>query len=190
MTKFDRTDLRKTYLAIVDGWALQSDEIAKATKLDRAALKPLLKELQRSGLIVAEHINGAKPLTYQSYHDVNNEPGARKQAVKDFQTAYGTRGPIERPERVGATGPKYTDEQIAKAVKMRVGGASWKSIGAALGIKATAYLSKRLTPQVEETRKNAAKATSKRTVARTAKRTAERQTAAAKRRTVAKAVAA
>lgn len=43
--------------------------------------------------------------------------------------------------RRGATGARYTEDQLTKAEQMRAKGESYKSIGEALGIKATAYLS-------------------------------------------------
>jgi hypothetical protein len=146
---FDRSNLRATYLAVVDGFAVSTKEVADAAKLSKDEIQPLLRELQRTGLIVANHVNGAKAITWQSMFDVENVPNARKQAVKSFQNVYGQRGSIERQARQGATGPRYTDEQVQKAIAMRIAGESWKAIGAALGIKATAYLSKLLTPQIE-----------------------------------------
>jgi hypothetical protein len=46
---------------------------------------------------------------------------------------------------MSTTTPKrngYTEEQLKEAERMRTAGESYKAIGAALGIKATAYLSK------------------------------------------------
>lgn len=168
---FDRSALRKTYLAVVDGFAVGREDVVSVTKLSADETMPLLRELERSGLVQSMHVNGQKALTYQSMFDVENDTNARVNAVKSFQEVYGKRGPIERQARQGATGPKYTDEQIQDAIARRIAGESWKAIGQALGIKATAYLSKLLTPQVE-----AAKASAKSPKAKAPKATAKRRT--------------
>lgn len=54
------------------------------------------------------------------------------------------------------TGSRYTEEQLIKAEEMRAAGESYKVIGAALGIKATAYLSTVLKARAAE-REQAAK---------------------------------
>lgn len=141
---FDRKSLRSAYLTTFDGFGVGIGEIGS----DPMESRRLMRELMRSGLIVSCHVNDEKALTYQCAE--TSDGIDRATAIKRFQAVYGTRGPIERAARVGATGPRYSDEQITKAIAMRVEGASWKSIGAELGIKATAYLSKLLTPRVAE----------------------------------------
>lgn len=191
MTKvsFDRSALRSAYLTTFDAFGVVIEDITTATKVETTEARRLMRELMRTGLVGADHVNGARELTYQcaeTYDTID-----RKTAIKRFQAVYGARGPIERAARVGATGPKYTDEQIATALKMRRSGSSWKAIGAKLGIKATAYLSKRLTPVLVE--KAAPKATAKKSGPRPANKKptpAKRSGSAAKRTVRVKAVAA
>jgi hypothetical protein len=198
-TAFDRKTLRSMYLFVVDTFATDLNELTqKGRGVEPAEIKRHLRELERAGLVVGTHVNGERKVTYQSNFDLGSGD-KRADAVKAFQAVYGNRGPIERQARVGATGPKYTEQQIQLAIKARLGGASWKTIGNDLGIKATAYLSKRLTPLVEAQKAGKALAKSETTpaakkVPATVKKAASKKAAAkrqpAKRTVRVKAVAA
>lgn len=45
-------------------------------------------------------------------------------------------------KRIGRTGPRYSEEQLEQVAELRGSGASWKVVGKATGIRATAYLAK------------------------------------------------
>jgi hypothetical protein len=138
-----RPALRTAYLYVVDNWAVDASDIAKATKTDVKDVNKLLKRLERTGLLASTHVNGEKALTWQSYYDVQNGE-KRSDAIADFNKAFPAKQPVAagRTGVTGATGPRYTEEQLTQAEKMRADGSTFKAIGAALGIKATAYLAK------------------------------------------------
>lgn len=184
MTKvsFDRSALRSAYLTTFDGFGVVIEEIVTGAKVDTKEARRLMRELIRTGLVASEHVNGERELTYQCAETYDTIE--RKTAIKRFQAVYGARGPIERAARTGATGPKYTQEQIDAAIAARLGGASWKQIGSDLGIKATAYLSKMLTPKVD-----AAKAAKKAPVKKAAPKRAAKSASAKRTVRVAKAAA-
>lgn len=77
------------------------------------------------------------------------ELNAKNREIKSLQAALAARAGT----RVGRTGPKYTEEQIARAISLRADGASWKHIGRVLGIRATAHLSKTVKPLIDDGRK-------------------------------------
>lgn len=172
---FDRSALRAVYLSAFDNFAIGADDAAKAAKISTDEVKPILRELERAGLVVSTRVNGQRALTYQAAETYDTID--RQAAIRSFQKVYGKRGPITREVRRGATGARYTDEQIQKAIAMKIAGESWKAIGQALGIKATAYLSKQLKPQVEAAAK-ATKPAGKKTTAKTSPR---KETASAKK---------
>ena len=88
-----RDVLRRVYLAIVNNWAVSKPEIKsilgkqKAGPLLPKVLDRALKDLEAHQLIVAEHVNGEKALTYQSHFDVDNDEDALKNARKAFNEA-------------------------------------------------------------------------------------------------------
>lgn len=137
-----RPALREVYMFVVDNWAVDAADIAKHTGRDVKEVNSLLRRL--GGLLASEHINGERTLTWQSYHDVQNEKGARKAAAADFNKAFPAKEAVAagRTGGAGATGPRYTEEQLVKAEEMRAAGSTFKAIGLALDIKATAYLAK------------------------------------------------
>jgi hypothetical protein len=140
-----RPALRKSYLYVVDNWAVDAADVAKGIKQDVKTATSLLRRLERRGLIVGDHVNGEPTLIWQSYYDVQNGE-KRTDAIKDFDKAF-PKGETVTPGRTGgtgATGPRYTEEQLTKAEQMKADGSTFKAIGAALGIKATAYLAKTL----------------------------------------------
>jgi hypothetical protein len=156
------TDLRPallaTYKAVVDGWAMSAREVADGTGLDPKATTRLLNRLRANGLVDATHVNGEKSLTWQSYFDSQNDKQAGRKSTAAFNKAF-PKGEVVSPaaERNGATGARYTEEQLVEAERRREAGETFKSIGQALGIKATAYLSKVLQARAAE-REQAAKA--------------------------------
>lgn len=96
--------------------------------------------------------------------------------IKGFETALEAR----KGTRIGRTGDRYSPEQIETAVEMRNNGESWKAIGRALGIRATAYLSKMLVAsgEIEAPKPAAKKPAVKKTAAKktTAKKPAAKTT--------------
>ena len=141
------TDLRPallaTYKYVVTNWAVSAKEVAAGTEQDSKATTNLLKRLQATGLLDATHVNGDRELTWQSMFDVQNDKQAGRKSTAAFNKAF-PKGEVVHAGRTGgngATGPRYTEEQLVKAEQMRAAGESYKAIGLALGIKATAYLS-------------------------------------------------
>lgn len=158
------TDLRpalfETYKYVVNNWAVSAREVAEGTGRDIKDTNKLLRRL--GGLVVGEQVNGVPPLIWQSYHDIQNEKGAQAASTRDFNKRFPKGQPVlaGRTGGNGASGPRYTEEQLKDAESRRAKGESFKSIGAALGIKATAYLSKVLKQRAwerEQAAKNKAK---------------------------------
>lgn len=139
-----RTDLLATYKYVVNNWAVSAADVAGGMDKDVKEVNSLLRRLQRKGLVVGENVNGAPPLIWQSYHDIQNEQGVPAKSTRDFNKAF-PKGEVVAAGRTGgtgSTGPRYTEEQLKDAEARRAKGESYKAIGAALGIKATAYLSR------------------------------------------------
>lgn len=161
----DETDASRlcvVYMGVVHNWATDPQEIfAQLSNLKtKRDLKPLggsvptvkeitalLKRLAKVDLVVAEHINGERKLTWQSYHDINNEEGAEEAAKADFaervllpETGQAVRRGRE-PGGRGATGPRYTADQIAAGIEARRGGLSWMAVAQAVGVKSQVYFS-------------------------------------------------
>jgi hypothetical protein len=158
----DYTRLATVYLGVVANWATDAQEIAQTlgalkTKKDlkplggvaptAAEVNAMLKRLAKADLVVAEHINGERKLTWQSYHDINNEEGAEEAAKADFEARVilpegDTPVRLGRaPGGRGATGPAYTAEQIAQGIELRRSGESWMKIAQAVGVKSQVYFS-------------------------------------------------
>ena len=137
------TDLRPallaTYKYVVTNWAVSAKEVAAGTEQDSKATTNLLKRLQATGLLDATHVNGERELTWQSMFDVQNDKQAGRKSTAAFNKVYPKGESVSATS--GRTGPRYTEEQLVKAEQMREAGESYKAIGLALGIKATAYLS-------------------------------------------------
>jgi hypothetical protein len=154
------TDLRpalfETYKYVVNNWAVSASDVAGGTGRELKEVNSLLRRL--GGLVVGDHVNGERELTWQSYHDVQNEKGAQAASTRDFNKAFpkGEPVPAGRTGGAGATGPRYTEEQLKDAEARREAGESFKAIGLALDIKATAYLSRVLKRRAYE-REQAAK---------------------------------
>lgn len=141
-----RPALRKTYLYVVKNWAVDADEVAKATGVEKTEAVKLLKRLQTKGLLDALRVNDEKVLTYQSYENINDDPQAMPNARKAFDAAY-PKGEIVSAGAVGrkgATGPRYTQKQIAAGLKARAAGKKNAEVAAAAGVKSPAYFSKTL----------------------------------------------
>jgi hypothetical protein len=148
-----RENLRTAYLIAFDNFATDAKEIADALQTDTKHANAVLQALLNKNLLAEpDHVNGEKKLTWQAQETYDSI--TRRQAIARFNKAFpkgealGGVIPVSNGRR-GATGPKYTKDQIKTAIKMRKAGESWKAIGAALDIRATAYLAKLLKPQLE-----------------------------------------
>lgn len=159
----DALKLAAVYMAVVNNFATDPAEIASqiavlktkkdlkaigGEKMDAKEIRSHLNRLQKVGLVVAEHINGERSLTWQSYHDLANEDGARDAAIADFQerVLLPESGQSVRTGRApggrGATGPAYSDEQIKVGIETRRAGSSWMAVAQAVGVKSEMYFSK------------------------------------------------
>jgi hypothetical protein len=145
-----RPALFEVYKYVVNNWAVSAREVAEGTGRDIKEVNSLLRRL--GGLLASEHINADPELTWQSYHDVQNEKGAKAASTRDFNKAFPKGQPVlaGRTGGTGSTGPRYTEEQLKDAEARRAAGESYKAIGLALDIKATAYLSKVLKQRAAE----------------------------------------
>lgn len=91
--EIDKATLRRVYLAVVRNWAVSERDVAnalakeKAGELERKVVHRALQDLVAMQLLVAEHVNGERSLTYQSYFDVDNDEDALKNARKAFNEA-------------------------------------------------------------------------------------------------------
>jgi hypothetical protein len=139
-----RPALRKTYLYVVDNWAVGTGEL-KDKGLDiRHA-----KKLERDGLLATTHVNDERELTWQSYFDIANEDN-RADAVAAFDAVYPKGQPVNSGGGRGGYGPRYTKAQIRKGQTARRKGLSRKQVAAAAGVKSPNYFSRLLAKLEEE----------------------------------------
>ena len=77
---------------------------------------------------------------------MQNEPGAMAQAKKDFTGAWPTsdKGTAGTGPKNPATGPRYTDAQLKKAMGLRNQGKSRKAVAEGIGVKSPNYLARLL----------------------------------------------
>jgi hypothetical protein len=159
------TDLRpallKTYKYVVNNWAVSAREAAEGTDTDPKATNNLLKRLAGAGLLDSTHVNGEKSLTWQSMFDVQNDKQAGRKSTAAFNKAF-PKGEVvsPAPKRNGATGARYTEEQLATGRDARVGGSSWAEVAKVAGVKSPFHFSKAVRkahPRVEKEREQAAK---------------------------------
>lgn len=139
-----RENLKTVYNFVVANWATDKAEIESA-KIVAGGVDSLLKTLERKGLLASTHVNGEKKLTWQSMFDIENEADVLERSAAAFDAAF----PVKQAEpatsdRTHATGPRYTDEQLARAAELKAGGMSWPKIASELGIKAPYRLKMRV----------------------------------------------
>lgn len=148
-----------TYMFVVDNWAVSAVEVAEAIsampkrdlKKVGGSMEPkeataILKRLEKVALTASTHVNGERTLTWQSYFDVNNgESREEAEATFSERVAVAPEGTAVRRGRApggrGATGPRYTAEQIAEGIELRRSGASWLKVAEAMGVKSQVYFS-------------------------------------------------
>jgi hypothetical protein len=140
-----REQLRKAYLFVVNNWAVDDGDIAKGLGIERKQATSLAKSIERKGLIVREQVNGEGALINQSFYDIDNSnvKETRKSARADFAAAF-PEGSVKEPAASrsggkGATGPRYTEEQIKKGAAARKAGKSNAEVAKAAGVKSPAY---------------------------------------------------
>lgn len=143
-TMSNRTNLQAVYNFVVGNWATDKAEIAAAKIVPAAELPGILKTLVKSNLIVADHVNGERTLTYQSHFDIENELNVLERSAGAFNEAFPEQVEPVKAERTHNTGPRYTDEQLAQAKALRESGLSWPKVAAELGIKAPYRLKMRV----------------------------------------------
>lgn len=137
-----RPALFATYKFVVNNWAVYADDVAKGTDQDVKTATKLLERLRSVGLLATEHVNGEKALTWQSFFDVENEANVPARSTRAFNKVYPKDSPVNEATtgRRGATGPRYSEDQLAEAERLRKAGHTMKDVAAALSIKSPAYL--------------------------------------------------
>jgi hypothetical protein len=153
LTEQDVLKLAAVYLDVVRNWAVYAEDIVKHindendpryTNTNTTAVNGELRQRQKLGLVVGTHVNGEKPLTWQSYFDIQNGE-LEEDAVAAFTAAVAPLlVPGSKAPRVGATGARYTEEQIAKGLRARARGESNKAVAEAAGVKSPNYFAKTL----------------------------------------------
>lgn len=164
-----RPQLRKAYLYVVQNWAVEATEVAKALKIEVKDANALLRRIRSANLVVGEQVNGEGALVWQSYYDIENDDkkDGVKKARADFAAAFPkpvVPGSSNRTGAKGATGPRYTDEQIKAGLAARKQGKTNVEVAKAAGVKSPAYFSKVLKgiEAAKPARKVAVKTTAKR----------------------------
>lgn len=156
-----RPALRKTYLYVVDNWAVSASDIANGTKQDVKEVNSLLNRLARASLVDSIHVNGEKSLTWQSYYSIQDGE-KRSDAIADFDKAFPKREAVTAAAtRANGSGPRYTEEQLAAGRDARIAGDSWKGVAATAGVKSPVYFSKVLRATFPKLEKEAAAAAKK-----------------------------
>lgn len=158
----ERDLLWDVYSYVVENWAVVYSELEEALKMPHHDVKRLTQKLAKAGLIVGEHVNSEKTLTWQSYHDVLNDErkgtgrnrnGEWKAARADFDKAF-PEGTVKEPKAQTAapknagTGPRYSPEQLEAGRQARnqlTDGdvqLTWKEVAEAAGVKSPHHFSK------------------------------------------------
>jgi hypothetical protein len=139
--KYDREQLKTAYLLAFDNFATDAAEVAEALGIKPAAATKLLRAMENV-LTTSLHVNDERKLTWQAmttYDDID-----RAEAERRFDEAY---PPAEAsapsaPSHKGATGPRYTPEQLKKGKEARLEGKSWVEVAKAAGVKSDGHFSR------------------------------------------------
>lgn len=156
MSTITRDQLKAAYLLAYDNFATDATEVAdhlyKSGLLDesepnlaqdRKSTTAVLRKLERSGLLCGERVNGEKTLTWQCYETYDYI--SREEALELFNSKFPEELEPTTDDRNHATGPRYTDEQLARAAELRnTTDQSWAKIAAELGIKTPYRLAKKV----------------------------------------------
>jgi transposase-like protein len=142
MITFTREQLKTAYLVCFDTFATDATEVASVLDVKPAEATKILKTV--GPLLVSDHTNGERKLTWQCYETYDSI--TRDEAIELFDAAFPL--PVEvaaGDDRNHATGPRYTDEQLAQAAEMRnTTDLSWAAIAKSLGIKTPYRLAKKV----------------------------------------------
>lgn len=142
-----RQQARKVYMAAASEFASYASEIAEQVGLDAKATTQVLRKLEKRGLVHSHHVNGEARTTWQTDFDPENDnrDNWKSEASAAFKAAW----PTGEKARLGgpknpATGPRYTQAQLTKALKLRAQGKGRKDVAAAIGVKSPNYLARML----------------------------------------------
>jgi len=144
-TPADRSELREVYMAVVKNWVVSAKDVAEITGQTLNVVNQRLRRLERVDLLASIHVNGERELTWQSYYDIENSDREEtlNAASGDFTSKFPLSDAIEADRKhAGATGPRYTEKQLAKGAKLRAKGLSWAKVAAEVGVKAESHFAK------------------------------------------------
>lgn len=137
-----REQLKAVYLYVVENWAVAADEVAAGVEREVKEVRADLNRLSRRGLVVGDKINGEKTLTWQSYFDIDNELDVPARAAAEFDKEFPEGSVKTGASHEGATGARYTEEQLAAGKASREQGSNWERVAADAGVKAASHFSK------------------------------------------------
>lgn len=132
-----REQLKTAYLIAFDNFATDAPEVAKALGIKPAEATKLFRQLERKGIAASTKVNEDKTLTWQAtptYDDISPE-----QAEAVFDETFPTEVADAPAKKGGATGAKYTPEQIKRGLAARKAGKSRKEVAEAAGVKSPNY---------------------------------------------------
>jgi hypothetical protein len=147
----ERTKLFNVYRAVLLNWAISNVGIERITKLDAKEVKRLTMKLARTGLLEGTHVNSERTITWQTMYDVENDANAIRNGERDFAEMFPKDEPaksepaktVKPKTKTGATGARYTDDQLTEAIVERLAfNASWKEVAATVGVKSPFHFSK------------------------------------------------
>jgi hypothetical protein len=143
MTTDRRSDLRAAYLLAFDNFATVPAEVVAAGITDDAKDARRLLDAM-APLVVSDVVNGAER-TWQCAETYDSI--SRTTAIRRFDKAFPKGQPVEIAEptkngRHGATGPRYSAEQISQGIRLTQAGQSAKAVAAAVGVKSPNYFRK------------------------------------------------
>jgi hypothetical protein len=149
-----RDQLKAVYLLAFDNFATTASEVAENLGIPTKEAHVLLREMENS-LLASDHVNGERTLTWQCWDTYDSI--TRRQAIAKFNKVFPTGVEVEIAEpgsngRKGATGPRYTPEQIKKGLAAKKAGKNNKQVAEAAGVKSPAYFSKILKGKAEATK--------------------------------------
>lgn len=135
-----RAAMKTAYMMAYDNFAVHASEVAKALGMKPASATRLLKSMP--DLITWDQVNGTGPLVYQAYETYDYV--SREEAEAKFDAAYPAPEAEAKtsPSHKGATGPRYSDKQLAKGREARLAGQSWIEVAKAAGVKSDGYFSR------------------------------------------------
>lgn len=160
-TEVTRKNLRAAFKLATANFSTDAKETAEVLKLSAPAVATkLFRILEARNFAASTHVNGERSLTWQTYFNVTDGQATMKEALAAFDKEFPRDWTPSANGRVGATGPRYEEAQIALGIKLTFEGKTAKQAASEVGVKSPSYfrkLCKARIAEAEAAKKSAAK---------------------------------